>query len=217
MTHLRLYTTFALMIGLTLALTDMTHAQSSRLYFAGYLGLSTYPSIDFDDNDFNVQGEFEPDNTPTFAGALGLRLTRNFRMEAELSYRDASFDDLDVSGVANPVDVTGELKSTIFLLNAYYDFDIRNWRTQPYIGGGIGLAYHSGEITDPSNTTNSVADEQLGLAWNLGGGMKYRVSPRLAWTGGYRYLDSLDFEFENTDVDFSSHEFRIGLEYDLGY
>jgi opacity protein-like surface antigen len=201
-----------------LALTCLgtaAHAQTSRIYFAGYLGMSAFPGFEFDDEQTPASGHFDPDNTPNFAGALGLRFTRNFRMEAEFSYRDADFGSVTIEG-AGEQPVTGELKSSIFLLNGYYDFNIRGWKTQPFVNAGVGFGYHSGEIFDSNGFTRSVADEKLGLIYSAGGGLKYRVKDNMAWTAGYRYLDGSDISFDNTNIDYSSHEIRVGLEWDIG-
>lgn len=203
----------ALLTILFICTASDAFAQTSRIYFAGYLGITGSDGLNFEDKTTPAAGTFEPDNTMNFAGAMGLRFTRNFRMEAELSYRDADFDRITIEGVGER-NIAGEFKSTMLLLNGYYDFDIRNWRTQPFVTGGVGIGYHSGEITDNA-FTESVADEAFGLVWNAGAGLKYRVRDDLAWTAGYRYMDGTTLQLENTDIDFSAHEIRIGLEWDF--
>ena len=204
---------FLALVLLFVCTASDAHAQTSRIYFAGYMGITGYDGLSFSDTVTPATGEFEPKNTMNFAGAMGLRFTRNFRMEAELSYRDADFDQIVISG-AGEQNIAGEFKSTMMLLNGYYDFDIKNWRTQPFLTAGIGLGYHSGGFGE-NNFTESVSDEAFGLVWTAGGGLKYRVRDDLAWTAGYRYLDGTNVEFEITDIDFNAHEIRIGLEWDI--
>lgn len=70
------------------------------------------------------------------------------------------------------------LESTVVMLNAYYDFDVRG-RFTPYVGAGIGWAHHetkTGTVTDPCGCTGTIdkgeggdiaAALMAGLAINL--------------------------------------------------
>jgi opacity protein-like surface antigen len=191
-------------------------AQTKRLYFAGYAGLSLNSDVDFSEPTTPSSGTYEADNSFNFAGALGLRFNRNFRMEAELSYRGSDIPAANVNGTGN-VPLNGQLDSTVLLINGYYDFNIRDWKTQPYVTAGLGVGRHAADITDPGAFTQSVDDTTYNLMWNVGTGVKYRVKDNLAWTAGYRYLDGSDIDVGGTDLSFSSHEIRIGLEWDLAY
>ena len=191
-------------------------AQTKRLYFAGYAGFSGINDLDFSENSTPSNGDFEAENAINFAGALGLRFNRNFRMEAELSYRKSDIETANITGTGATA-VTGDLSSSMLLLNGYYDFDISDWKTQPYISAGLGVARHSGDITDPGSFTQSVDDDAYSFMWNIGTGVKYRVHDNFAWTAGYRYLDGSDFDLNGTDIDYSAHELRLGLEWDLAY
>ena len=103
------------------------------------------------------------------------------------------------------------------MLNGYYDFNIRGWKTEPYLTAGLGVAHHSGEMTDTGTSITSVDDSALGFVWNAGAGVKYRTSQDFAWTAGWRYMDGSEVELNDTSIDLSSHEFRIGFEWDLNY
>ncbi len=205
----------ALFIAL-LSLPTVADAQTKRLYFAGYAGLSLLNDLDFSDNDTPATGSFEPDNAVNFAGALGLRFNKNFRMEAELSYRSADIENADISGTGS-TDVDGDFNTTALLLNGYYDFNVKNWKTQPYVTAGLGIARHSGSINDSNAFTQNVDDTDYNFLWNVGTGLKYRVKDNFAWTAGYRYLDGADFDLGNTEIDYSAHEIRVGLEWDLAW
>lgn len=188
-------------------------AQSSRIYFAGYLGLNTFKDQEFSESSTGRTGDFELDNTMSFAGALGIRLNRQLRLEGELSYRNAELTTVDVNG-GGTFDTGGELKSTMLFANLYYDFDVP-WKIQPYLGGGLGYAWHTGEVNDGSGLLVNTSGDDSSIVWNVAGGLKYRATPELAFTGGYRYIDSMDLGFGSYDIDYSSHEFRLGLEWDL--
>ncbi len=200
----------------TFAVSTPASAQVSRLYFAGYLGLSTFNDQAFSETSTNTSGDIELDNAGSFAGALGLRLSRDTRMEAEFSYRKADISGADVGGTGN-IDMGGKISSKFGFISLYHDFNYPRWKMQPFIGGGLGLVFHDASIVDPSGTTLTTSDSSTGFAYHLGGGLKYRMSPELAVTGGYRYIGTGDMDIASYQIDYSSHEFRLGMEWDLPY
>ncbi len=159
-----------------------------------------------------ANGDIEIKNGYNFGGALGVRLTKHIRFEGELSRAKSDISSIHYGG--NEVNLGGELTLHNAMVNAYYDFDVP-WKLQPYIGAGLGIGWFEGEINAQNASAIDASDDAMALTWQLGTGVKYRVSPSFAFTGGYRYLDSMDLAFDTYDIDFSSHEFRIGLEYDF--
>lgn len=190
-----------------------SYAQTSRIYFAGYLGLSKMDGLDFEESTSGQQGDIEYDNTISFAGALGLRLSPQVRLEAELSYRKADANRMEFSDGQN-LGGGGEIKTYGGLLNLFYDFDVP-WDLKPYVSAGLGYAYHRGEIDDQSSNNVDVSTNSGHLIWQGGGGARYRLSPSTMLSGGYRYTDGTDLDFGSYTIDYESHEFRIGLEYDI--
>ncbi len=202
--------------ALCLAAPSDALAQTSRIYMAGYMGLNVFGELNYEEGTTPASGDIEFNNAPMFAGALGLRLSKDIRLEAELSHRKTDLDSINVNG-ANEVEIGGEISTTALMLNGYYDFDLM-WRNlQPFLSAGVGMAWHDGEIDDLAGITVDSSDDDLAFAWQLGGGLKYRLREDLAFTGGYRYFGTSDLGFESADVEYSSHELRIGVEYDLGY
>lgn len=191
---------------------DANANSASKIYLAGYMGLNLAGDQDFSDKTNIISGSADIDNAPAFAGAMGLRLGKNVRAEAEISYRNNDINAL--SGNFGSVDVGGDISSWMGMVNLYYDFDV-DWKIKPYVSAGLGLGYFDGEITSINNTR--FQDEAYGLTWQAGAGLQYRASDKWAWTAGYRYLDSADLEFGDLDLDYGSHEIRIGLTYDLDW
>lgn len=189
-------------------------AQTSRIYFAGYLGLTTTGEVEYNDRASPAAGDLEIKNAPVLAGALGLRINRNVRTELELSVRKKDVNSLDLTGV-DEVKMGGELKTTAVMINLYYDFDW-NWRDiHPFLTAGAGISFHDGEFDDTSGLSRDASDHDRGLAWQLGGGVLYRIREEMAFTGGYRYMTTSDLDFQSTEIDWSSHEFRLGVQYDI--
>lgn len=194
----------------------VAQAQSSRLYFAGYLGLSTSTESEFSETTTARSGDMEFDNGVSLAAAMGLRLTPQWRIETEISKRGADFDRVDFAGVGGgSFKLGGELDTWLYLLNVYYDFDWEWKKFQPFLTAGIGLASQEATINDPNGLLPTASDDSLGFAWSLGGGLKYRVDQDVAITTNYRYIGANDMEVDSYDVEYSNHEFRLGLEYDL--
>lgn len=187
-------------------------AQTSRLYLAGYMGLNLYDDQSFDDNTAGIQGSADLDNALSFAGALGLRLSRNTRIEAEISYRKADVSAYDTN--VGSIDGAGEVENYMGLINLYYDFDVR-WDVQPYVSIGAGYGLFEGEFGSGAITPTS--EDAGALAYQAGAGIKYRTRSNVAFTAGYRYLDALDLDFDGFELDYDSHEIRVGVEYDLDW
>ncbi len=198
---------FAIMFVLPL-MSAAAQAQTSRLYFAGYMGLNMPSEQGFSDSGTGLTGDVKFDNAPAFAGALGLRLMKDVRIEAEVSYRNPDISSFDIDGFGT-LNEQGNLKNWLGLLNVYYDFDLRG-KIKPYIGAGLGFGHYTAEFDGESDDTTA-------FSYQVGAGLKYQLSPKTAITGGYRYLDSLDLDFDGMEVDYGSHELMIGLQYDLDW
>ncbi len=187
-------------------------AQSSRIYLSGYMGLNTMPDNDFTEKSSGISGTYQTNNTVNFAGAIGLRYSRQLRFEGEVSYRKNDFSELRGGNGIYPSG--GEISNMAFLLNGYYDFDQFQWKAKPYLSAGLGVMRFKASF-EPSAPLQASDDTAYALGWQLGGGLKYRLNPGLAVTSGYRYLSATDFGIGTYDADYSAHEFMVGVEYDL--
>lgn len=190
------------------------HAQSSNIYFAGYFGLSTFSDRDFSESTTPASGSVETDDALNFGAALGFRLSPQFRIEAEAGYVSSDLESIKVAG--REFRLGGDSKTYSLMLNGYYDIET-GWPITPFLGAGIGFGYHEGDINDVAGITVDASGDDWTLLYNVGGGLKYRVSDSLAFTSAYRYVGSSDVSWDQTEIDYSAHEFRIGLEYDLPF
>jgi opacity protein-like surface antigen len=191
-------------------------ARRSRIYLAGYMGLSVHPQqLEYTEGPSSREGDVELENGYNFAGALGIRINKRLSIEAELAYRKSDVANIEVNG-GEETPIAGEIKSTTLMLNGVYDFDI-SWREiYPFVTAGVGLIWHDGEIYDPNNSIRYASGDDVGVAWTMGGGVKYDVDEGMAFTASYRYVGSSEIGFENTTIDYASHEMRLGVRYDLG-
>lgn len=187
---------------------------AKKLYFAGFLGLNSYLKADYEDSRTPVSGTLEFHNGSMMAGALGLRLTPEFDVEAEIAYRKTDVSNLNIEGL-NRVDMGGEIGSWTAMVNGIWNFDT-DWVVQPFLTGGVGVTFQSGEFDDVTGVSYDASDDDIGLAYALGGGLRYPVRDGMAFTGSYRYYGTSDLDFRDTKISYASHEFRLGLEYELG-
>lgn len=189
-------------------------AQEGQVYFASYIGLNVHDGMEFADSTSGQSGDFDYEDSTSFAGALGIKYESNLRLEAEISYRTSDADRVNFDGGAGAFPLGGELETLLTMFNAYYDFDV-DMALQPFITGGIGIAWSDLNIDDSSGFIADTANDDISFAWQVGTGLRYQLSPDVSMSGGYRYLDSSDLEIGGFEIDYSAHEFRFGLEYAL--
>lgn len=122
------------------------------------------------------------------------------------------------------------ITSYTMMLNVYRDMG-QFGRVTPYVGAGIGGAYHMVDETYFTGNVNLPArihgDNDLSFAWALMAGIGYQVSDRAIVDFGYRYLDLGKATSERVDSagfvnprvnfdDLTSHEVKVGLRYHFG-
>lgn len=122
------------------------------------------------------------------------------------------------------------LTSYTLMLNLYKDLGNYAGFT-PYIGAGVGAAYHivgDTYFTDNPNLTNRIeGGRDLSFAWAVMAGVGYQISPRAILDVGYRYIDlgkastgrvdSAGFVNPRVEIDdIAAHEFKVGLRYHFG-
>lgn len=184
-----------------------------RVYFSGYLGLSLFPDTNYTESVTPVTGVVELKNANLMAGALGLRLSPEIDVEVELSYRKPDLVSITPDG--GPVsDMGGEIRTTAAMINGYYNFDPL-WNVQPFLTGGAGIAFQSGEFDDTAGVTVDSSDSDMGFAYQIGGGVKYKIRKELKFTTSYRYFGTTEMDFGTSRIDYGAHEFRLGVEYDF--
>jgi opacity protein-like surface antigen len=135
---------------------------------------------------------------------------------------------VDVPVVEDPLHTS--IKSYTMMFNAYKDLGTYGNIT-PYVGAGIGAAYHQVKetyFTGNYNLVNKIeGHNDLSFAWSLMAGVGYQISDRAVIDLGYRYIDMGDASsgrvdnagFVNPRVDFddlTAHEIKIGLRYSFG-
>jgi opacity protein-like surface antigen len=143
---------------------------------------------------------------------------------------DRSFDVYD-----------GDHSAMVVLVNGYVDLG-RWWCVTPFLGVGVGGAYHrTASLSDTALNTNGLGASAFGFAnqdasnwsfaWAAHAGLSYTISPKLKLEFAYRYLSMGNAKTAEvlcgaggcgtgtgprafySLTDFSSHDFKMGVRW----
>ena len=213
---------------------------SGNWYLRGQIGMGVSGSYDLAVSPIPATGAFASHSISDayFIGAgVGYEWNSWLRFDATAEYRFKSrFTALGHYQPANPGPVyvdnyEGNLKSWVFLANAYVDLGTWNCFT-PFVGAGIGGAWNTiSDLTDTSPLTPGGGssfgvgrgNSKWNLAWALYAGVTYNVTNAFKVDLTYRYLnlgsakDMVDcnggcgdsFELKNL----YSHDFMIAFRW----
>jgi opacity protein-like surface antigen len=172
-----------------------------------------------------------------WGGSRGVRLEAMLGMHGSraISGEPGNFTVTDPLGVpttnGGSVDpLHTSLKSYTLMVNGYKDLGNFGGFV-PYVGAGIGAAYHKLDdvyFTGNPALTNAIhGNNDLTFAWSLMAGVGYQISDRAIIDVGYRYIDMGKIESQRSDSggfvnpavhfdDLTAHEIKVGLRYSFG-
>lgn len=184
-----------------------TIAYAEGTYFSGNIGAAML--TDADVSDPTGKFEIESDTGVAIGIAVGHAYSNNIRAEIEFAYQTNDVDQVNVPGVGSSVTADGDTTSYALLLNGYYDFPNSSAFT-PFIGAGIGCA--KVEINDFAVNGIPIGSEDDSVfAYQVGAGVGYAVSEKIVLDFKYRYFATADPELANTDAEYASHNFYVGI------
>ena len=167
---------------------------------------------------------FEGKTGFTLGAAVGTHLAPGLRGELELSYLRHAINAYTFAGDIAPRGVSGHIEQTFLLANIWKDFQLGMF--SPYVGGGIGFGTtrFDNVVIDTGEKSGNKAG--LGLAGQLGAGVRFGITDNLAADLGYRLKSTVNALIEgNPDpTNFSAHAtaatydhvFQLGLTYGFG-
>ncbi|WP_342360708.1 outer membrane protein [Terrarubrum flagellatum] len=202
-----------------------------------YQNLPATTSVTYNDGSYGNVG---------FAGiGIGYQFNNWFRFDvtgelrgtAKIGFRDTYSDTFGNRGTNS---ISGHLNTSVFLANAYVDMG--NWHGfTPFLGAGVGAAYHRVSALDDIGNSLPAAGggpfaavggfdgkSKTSLAWALMAGVAYDVTPNVKLELGYRYLNMGKAEsglactltcLPGTSVkirDIDSHDIKLGFRWLLG-
>jgi opacity protein-like surface antigen len=187
----------------------------------------------------------EVENTWLAEGGIGCGSgSRGFRAEMMFGYRgdrkldgvpqDFTITDVIINTPEPPEDFVDPLHTSLqtytLMFNVYKDLGQWN-RVVPYVGAGVGVAYHDMDevfFTGNPNLTNRIeGNKDIAFAWSLMAGIGYQISDRAILDLGYRYINMGDIRSGRVDTggfvnppveieDIDAHEFKVGMRYHFG-
>lgn len=143
--------------------------------------------------------EFVFDYSLVGTGALGYAWMPSdspagFRLEVEGSYRRSELDYI----VGSTSAVEGYVESIGAMANGYVDFNFGP-KMVPYVGGGFGMARVSRRDFSVAGVPATNKYVHTG-AWQVMGGLGFRLSPGTIIGVELRYFELMEFQFENTSL-----------------
>ena len=133
-----------------------------------------------------------------FNHSIGYQFKNSFSTELEFSYKGGDFE----SGGG----ISGSVNSKSFLVNGIYSFNIRKYYT-PYIGYGMGFAFHEANIQGMGN------NEDRTMAYQLKTGIDIEFSRKLSLLVGYRYFTSNNPKYGYFTAETASHSIEAGVKF----
>ena len=199
--------------------TTPTHAGNDE---GPYLTLTGAINI-YEDLDLSDVGSGFPDNivasgsTATvdlgagFSHSIGYSFGSAFSMEVEFSSQGANWDRACSSsgcGTDASTKLQGDVETKSLLLNAIHHFNIDHIFT-PYVGYGIGTAFHEATLSDYTDGAQTTFAYQLKL------GIDMEMTQHINLLTGYRFLttDEPDFGFFKGGI--TTHSLEAGIKYNI--
>jgi len=152
-----------------------------------------------------------------------------FRLEAEVSYKEADVEELFSNGIAVPGDVSvnqfyagqGDIAVLSGMINGTLDFGDEDGLSG-FVGGGAGIARV--DVNGVSAFTNSGAildDSDTRFAWQVIAGVRQALSRNVDIHLKYRFFNVDDLEMVGfggraVDADFRSHSLVGGITFNFG-
>jgi OOP family OmpA-OmpF porin len=144
----------------------------------------------------------------TGLGAVGHGFGNGVRLEAELGFRH------------NRADSGGSMDATSVMGNALYDFQTSGPFT-PYVGAGLGAVRVQPNNLVVPGFSATIDDGETVPAWQAIAGVAYDLNPNWKLDLGYRYLETADAGFTDSqgrgvDGEYRDHSLLLGLRYAFG-
>jgi len=177
-----------------------TNDWRSGLYLKGGAGWNHLQDADA------AGAEAEFDEGYNVTGAVGYDYG-DWRSEMEVTYRNNDLDN--VTGLAT---AGGEVQSTAFMVNGYYDIPV-NAPVKPYVGAGIGLAHVNAKDLTAGGVTFADEDDNV-FAYQAMAGVEYAMGPQVDLFTEYKYFATEDVDLGGgAEMDNDNHTVTAGVKY----
>jgi opacity protein-like surface antigen len=122
---------------------------------------------------------------------IGKYITDHLRADLVLSTRQYKINSFSMQG-SSAIQGTQQIRSTILMLNGYYDI-IKNSRITPYLFAGAGFAFNkAGTLSNYTNGTLSSTYNKYNnnsFAWQIGAGITTKLPHKFALDVEYKFVN----------------------------
>jgi opacity protein-like surface antigen len=158
------------------------------LFGGAVLPVETHGNLDGHDYVVDFKTGF------TLGAAIGQNLTDTLRGEIEIAFQSYDVDEVNEQG--NPTGTNGgDINSYFLMANLWRDIEIGGFR--PYAGGGVGMGLMDVHVIDGS--AHETESTELGLAAQVGSGIRFDISDNLTVDVGYRFKAVAALDTEGID------------------
>ncbi len=174
-------------------------------YISGSVGVG-FPSesdVTFPDGSVNKGGLTSKTGVP-FGGAVGIK-NDAYRLEVALGHQSDKVD----TWKHLPNSSNDTYSFFTYMVNGFYDVDIKNSSITPYLMAGLGGASVKAINEGYADQTSNV------FAWQVGAGIGIKAANKLTVDLGYRYLKPSSFSDVYGSYTFSSSNFLVGIRYEF--
>ncbi len=196
---------------ITAALAGTASAQErSGFYAAAKVGFDAPESGDFDYRGALTDVDVRRDHGAAVLVALGYDFG-TLRAEIEFGYRHNGLSTFDFGAPAG-IETDGTQRSWSGMANLLYDLEIGDITLSA--GGGVGLVHATIELDGSS-------DDAIYPAWQGIIGAGYRLTPQIALTGEYHYMEAFDdpsfrlYGYDLSGAEYLHHTLLASIRYDF--
>lgn len=187
-----------ILAAIALAIISVSPASAKGFY------VTTFGGVNFNDVSYDSKWLQVDSNTGYVIGAaLGTTVDQvpGLRAEAELSYRSNGVDITICGDGLKANDETWAL-----MANAVYDVPTASWPVHPYLLAGAGYASRTGSLNNyPLEVSNQ------GLAYQVGGGVTFKIADGIDGDIGYRYFQGPDLNVSPVDGSGANQSVMAGV------
>jgi opacity protein-like surface antigen len=179
-------TELAVMLGALMA-TGVALAED-RWYVGATTGFTNngVSSLDISADGLDGQATANADNGYTLGAVFGREFDDRWRLEGEFRYRTNELSSVDLPGGGSISD--GDFSSAAIGLNGYWLFGEANSTWRPFVGAGVAWMQEIDLDLAEAPINGSYSGD--GTAWQLMGGVNWRLSDRWGIDFEARYLDA---------------------------
>ena len=191
-----------------------TEVESTSYYIAAFGTMSPNPTSEL----IKIEGYSMPSNDVDLDNAWGAGLALGMkkgmlRAEVEMSSQLFGYDEKGVVDSHN-YEFNADSGNLNIFANCFVDIPI-NEKTTFYVGGGAGLTayYVDADLTIDSQKESDDSSDYV-LGYHFDAGISYKLISQCEIYGGYRYMSSLDPEFDGWEFEAPKmHTAMIGIRY----